>query len=163
GSEPEEWGNGFLPSIGSGGLPPGGTTAPLTIKSQLGYTGSDQSRAEMLQNTQFVDAKVELAAKYGGPQGKRPGQYPIPPPAVPPASRPRRARRNCPRRPQSCGGDSRKLLHLTLIGRRVVGRDPHVEGQCLVARRAHFDAMRTGVDVQPLEDTVEVVDDADVI
>jgi hypothetical protein len=27
GSEPEEWGNGFLPSVGSGGLPAGGTTA----------------------------------------------------------------------------------------------------------------------------------------
>ena len=77
GSEPEEWGNGFLPSVGSSGLPAGGTTAPLTIKSQLGYTGSDQSRVEMLQNTQFVDAKVELAAKYGGTQWKRLGQYPI--------------------------------------------------------------------------------------
>ena len=77
GSEPEEWGNGFLPSVGSSGLPAGGTTAPLTIKSQLGYTGSEQSRAEMLQNTQFVDAKVELAAKYGGTQWKRLGQYPI--------------------------------------------------------------------------------------
>jgi hypothetical protein len=43
----------------------------------LGYTGSEQSRAEMLQNTQFVDAKVELAAKYGGTQWKRLGQYPI--------------------------------------------------------------------------------------
>jgi hypothetical protein len=58
-------------------LPAGGTTASLTIKSQLGYTGSDQSRIEMLQNTQFVDAKVELAAKYGGTQWKRLGQYPI--------------------------------------------------------------------------------------
>ena len=33
----------------------------------------------------------------------------------------------------------------------------------LVARRAHFDAMRAGVDVQLLEDAVEVVDDADVV
>jgi len=55
GSEPEEWGNGFLPSVGSGGLPAGGT----------------------LQNTQFVDAQVELAAKYGGTQWKKLGQYPI--------------------------------------------------------------------------------------
>src|SRR3954453_18122985 len=39
-TEPEEWGNGFLPSVGSNGLSPGGTTVPLTIKSQLGYTGS---------------------------------------------------------------------------------------------------------------------------
>ena len=77
GNEPEEWGNGFLPSVGPGGLKAAATTAPLTIKSQLGYTGSDQSRAEMLQNTQFVDAQVELAVKYGGTQWKRLGQYPI--------------------------------------------------------------------------------------
>jgi len=77
GNEPEEWGNGFLPSVGPGGLAPGATTAVLTIKSQLGYTGSDQSRAEMLQNSQFVDAKVELAVKYGGTQWKRLGEYPI--------------------------------------------------------------------------------------
>ena len=49
----------------------------LTIKSQLGYTGSDQSRQEMLQNTHFVDAKVELFAKYGSTQWKRLGEYPI--------------------------------------------------------------------------------------
>ena len=77
GNEPEEWGNGFLPSVGPGGLAPGATTAVLAIKSQLGYTGSDQSRVEMLQNSQFVDAKVELAAKYGGTQWKRLGEYPI--------------------------------------------------------------------------------------
>jgi hypothetical protein len=77
GNEPEEWGNGFLPSVGPGGLAPGATTAPLTIKSQLGYTGTDQSRVEMLQNSQFVDAKVELAAKHGGTQWKRLGEYPI--------------------------------------------------------------------------------------
>ena len=77
GKEPEEWGNGFLPSVGPSGLEPGATSAVLTIKSQLGYTGSDQSRAEMLQNSQFVDAKVELAAKYGGTQWKRLGEHPI--------------------------------------------------------------------------------------
>jgi hypothetical protein len=77
GKEPEEWGNGFLPSVGSGGLAAGATTDVLTIKSQLGYTGTDQSRAEMLQNSQFVDAKVELAAKYGGTQWKRLSEFPI--------------------------------------------------------------------------------------
>jgi len=77
GKEPEEWGNGFLPSVGPSGLGPAATTDVLTIKSQLGYTGSDQSRAEMLQNSQFVDAKVELAAKYGGTQWKRLGEFPI--------------------------------------------------------------------------------------
>ena len=52
-------------------------TEPLTIKSQLGYTGSDQSRQEMLQNSQFVDAKVELFGKYGSTQWVLLGSYPI--------------------------------------------------------------------------------------
>jgi hypothetical protein len=50
---------------------------PLTVKSPLGYTGSDQSRQEMLQNSHFVDAKVELFAKYGSTQWARLGSYPI--------------------------------------------------------------------------------------
>ena len=76
-SENTEWGSGFLTAAGSPGLAPGATTAPITIKSQLGYTGSDQSRQEMLQNTHFVDAKVELFGKYGSTQWVRLGTYPI--------------------------------------------------------------------------------------
>src|SRR5437762_7252571 len=59
-NENEEWGSGFLTAAGSAGLAPGATTAVLTVRSNLGYTGSDQSRQEMLQNSHFVDAKVEL-------------------------------------------------------------------------------------------------------
>ena len=76
-NENEEWGSGFLTVVGSEGLAPGATTAPMTIRSQLGYTGSDQSRQEMLQNSHFVDAKVELFAKYGSIQWVRVGTYPI--------------------------------------------------------------------------------------
>jgi hypothetical protein len=76
-SENTEWGSGFLTVAGSQGVAPGATTAPITIKSQLGYTGSDQSRQEMLQNTHFVDAKVELFGKYGSTQWVRLGSYPI--------------------------------------------------------------------------------------
>ena len=75
--EDTEWGSGFLTVAGSQGLAPGATSDPITIKSQLGYTGSDQSRQEMLQNTQFVDAKVELFAKYGSTQWVRVGAFPI--------------------------------------------------------------------------------------
>jgi hypothetical protein len=74
-SENTEWGSGFLTVVGSDGLAPGATTAPVTIKSQLGYTGSDESRQEMLQNTHFVDAKVELFGKYGSTQWVRLGSY----------------------------------------------------------------------------------------
>jgi hypothetical protein len=47
---------------------PAPSPRPITIKSQLGYTGSDQSRQEMLQNSHFVDAKVELFGKCGSTQ-----------------------------------------------------------------------------------------------
>jgi hypothetical protein len=73
----DEWGNGFLTAAGSEGLAPEASTAPLTIKSPLGYTGSDQSRLEMLQNSHFKDAKVDLFAKYGSTQWARLGTYPI--------------------------------------------------------------------------------------
>lgn len=76
-SENTEWGSGFLTVVGSQGLAPGATSDPITVKSQLGYTGSDQSRQEMLANTHFVDAKVELFAKYGSTQWVRLGSYPI--------------------------------------------------------------------------------------
>lgn len=76
-TENDEWGSGFLTVAGSAGLAPGATTEPMTIKSPLGYTGSDQSRQEMLQNSHFVDAKVELFAKYGSTQWARIGSYPI--------------------------------------------------------------------------------------
>ncbi len=76
-NENDEWGSAFMPIVGSEGLPPGATTQPLTAKSQLGYTGTEQSRQEMLENSHFVDAKVELFAKYGSRQWARIGTYPI--------------------------------------------------------------------------------------
>ena len=76
-TENEEWGSGFKTVVGSEGLPPGATTPPVTIRSELGYTGSDQSRQEMLQNSHFVDAKMELFAKYASTQWVRVGTYPI--------------------------------------------------------------------------------------
>jgi hypothetical protein len=76
-SEPDEWGSALITVAGSEGLVPGATSPPLTIKSNLGYTGSDQSRQEMLSNSHFVDAKIELFAKYGSAQWVRIGDYPI--------------------------------------------------------------------------------------
>jgi hypothetical protein len=76
-SENDEWGSGLLTVAGSEGLAAGGTSKPMTIRSPLGYTGSDQSRQEMLENKHFVDAKVELSAKYGSIQWVRVGSYPI--------------------------------------------------------------------------------------
>jgi hypothetical protein len=76
-NEPEDWGSGFLTVSSAEGLAPGATTATLTIKSPLGYTGRDQTRLEMLANSQFVDVRVELFAKYASTQWVRVGLVPI--------------------------------------------------------------------------------------
>jgi hypothetical protein len=72
-----EWGTGFINVAGSEGLAAGASSAPITIKSPLGYTGSDQTRDEMLHNSQFVDAKVDLLAKYASTQWAKVGEFPI--------------------------------------------------------------------------------------
>src|SRR5262249_60678497 len=59
--------------------------------------------------------------------------------------------------------DSLNLLQLAFVSGRVVRCDADVEGQRFVPRRAHLDAMRTRIEVQALEDSVEVVHLADVI
>jgi hypothetical protein len=71
------WGDNFARVVGSEGLAPGATAGPLTIRSPLGYTGSDQTREEMLHNSQFVDAKVDLQAKYGSGEWTNVGDFPI--------------------------------------------------------------------------------------
>jgi len=76
-TDKDEWGSGFLTVNGSTGILAGATSDAITIKSNLGYTGSDQSRQEMLSNSHFVDAKVELFGKYGSAQWTRLGEYPI--------------------------------------------------------------------------------------
>jgi hypothetical protein len=75
-TEKEEWGAGLLTAAGSEGLAPGATTPTLTVKSALGYTGTE-SRDEMLQNTQFVDANVRLFSKYGSAQWVPVGPAPL--------------------------------------------------------------------------------------
>jgi hypothetical protein len=71
-----EWGSAFLAAAGSAGLAPGAASGAIMLRSQLGYTGSE-SGAEMLDNSQFVDAKVDLFAKYGSGRWTRVGEYPI--------------------------------------------------------------------------------------
>jgi hypothetical protein len=75
-NDPAEWGSGFLTAAGSRGLAPGATTDVFVIRSQQGYTSTDP-RQDMLHNSHFVDAKVELSAKYGSGQWTRIGVYPI--------------------------------------------------------------------------------------
>jgi hypothetical protein len=75
-NETNEWGSSFIAATGSEGLPPGGATDPLSLASTLGYTGTEES-ALMLINSRFVDAKVDLYAKYGSTNWVRVGEYPI--------------------------------------------------------------------------------------
>jgi len=75
-NEPQEWGSGYRAATGSEGLPPGGETPTITVKSSIGYTGTDDE-PELLSNSQFVDARVELFAKNGRSQWTRLGEYPV--------------------------------------------------------------------------------------
>lgn len=76
-TEDKEWGSSFVKITGSEGLAPGATSESQTVKSQLGYTGSE-SRQQMLANSQFVDAKIEIFAKYGSIQWQKVGEYAVP-------------------------------------------------------------------------------------
>ena len=74
--DPMEWGDGFRMVARSEGLAAGATSELVTVDSQQGYTGSE-ARADMLKNTQFVDAEVEIFAKYGSAQWKAIGKFTI--------------------------------------------------------------------------------------
>lgn len=76
-TEDKEWGSVFVKITGSEGLAPGATSPSQTVKSLLGYTGGE-ARAQMLSNSQFVDAKVEIYAKYGSIQWQKVGEYSVP-------------------------------------------------------------------------------------
>ena len=72
--ETEEWGGAFRKVIDSSGLAPGASTEPIVLRSNLGYTGTEP-RAQMLKNSQFVDAQVQVFAKHGGNQWTKLGDW----------------------------------------------------------------------------------------
>jgi hypothetical protein len=74
--EADEWGSSFQSVSGSDGLAPGATSNEVVARSALGYTGTEP-RQEMLRNAHFVDATVEIFAKYGSQQWKLIGKHPI--------------------------------------------------------------------------------------
>jgi len=57
-------------------LQPGATTGPLVMRSTLGYTGI-QPRMQMLQNKEFVDARVEIFLKQGSKVLAKLAEFPI--------------------------------------------------------------------------------------
>jgi len=76
-SEPEiAWGEHFTRAIDRDGLAPGATTSPIVLRSNLGYTGT-QPRIQMLQNRDFVDAKVDVFGRHGSRTAAKMGDYKI--------------------------------------------------------------------------------------
>ena len=75
--EQEMWGEYFGWAIPrTEPLAPGAETRTLVMRSTLGYTG-DQPRMQMLQNREFVDAKVEIYLKQGSNVLAKLAEYPI--------------------------------------------------------------------------------------
>lgn len=74
--ETEEWGGAYVKAIGSEGLAPQASTKPIVLRSNLGYTGIEP-RNVMLKNSQFVDAHIQIFAKYGGANWAKLGEFPV--------------------------------------------------------------------------------------
>ena len=74
--EEKEWGSRFQAVIGSEGLAPGATTDAITLKSDHGAKGTDP-RATIMKSQYFVDARVQLSAKYGAAKWARIAEYPV--------------------------------------------------------------------------------------
>ena len=74
--EEESWGEHYVRGIDANGLAAGSTSESIVLRSTLGYTGSE-SRGQMLQNTAFVDAKVDVFGKHGSRAWVKMAEFPI--------------------------------------------------------------------------------------
>ena len=74
--EDKEWGSRFQAVTGSEGLSSNGTTGTLKLVSDRGAKGTDP-RATIMKSAYFVDARVQLFAKYGSAQWVKVAEYPI--------------------------------------------------------------------------------------
>jgi hypothetical protein len=75
-NETEMWGEHFGWAVQGQSLAPGASTDDIVLRSGLGYTG-EQPRAQMLQNKEFVDAKVEIFLKQGSRVWAKLAEFPI--------------------------------------------------------------------------------------
>jgi hypothetical protein len=75
-NEEQIWGEHFGRAIDRAGLGPSATGKPVVFRSERGYTGT-QARAQMLQNKEFVDAKVEIFGKHGSRTWVKLGEFPV--------------------------------------------------------------------------------------
>jgi hypothetical protein len=75
-NEQEMWGEHYGWAMHNAPLAPGQLTAPLVLRSSLGYTGV-QPRLQILQHKDFIDAKVELYLKKGSQVWAKLGEFPV--------------------------------------------------------------------------------------
>ena len=72
----DEIGSDFRPVAGASGLPAGMASQNVLLKAANGYTGADPFD-DLLKNSQFVDATVDVFVKAGSGPWTRLGEYPI--------------------------------------------------------------------------------------
>jgi hypothetical protein len=76
--EAADWDSDLVNVAGSEGLDPNATTKKFTVDSKQGYKSTgEETRADMLKNSHFIDAHVDLFAKYGNTQWVKIGEFPI--------------------------------------------------------------------------------------
>ena len=75
-NETEMWGEHFGWAIQGEPLAAGAATPDIVLRSGLGYTGV-QPRLQMLENKEFVDAKVEIFLKQGSRVWAKLAEFPI--------------------------------------------------------------------------------------
>lgn len=75
-NEGEMWGEHFGWAVQREALEPAALTGDLVLRSGLGYTG-EQPRMQMLKNSQFVDARVEIFLKQGSKVWAKLAEFPI--------------------------------------------------------------------------------------
>ena len=74
--ETEMWGEHYGWAVQREPLAAGASTRDLVLRSGLGYTG-EQPRLQMLQNREFVDAKVEIFLRQGSRVWAKLAEFPI--------------------------------------------------------------------------------------
>lgn len=74
--EQESWGEHFVRPIDTNGLAAGAISQPVVLRSTFGYTGTEP-RLQMLQNREFVDARVEIFGKHGRRMWAKMGEFQI--------------------------------------------------------------------------------------
>jgi hypothetical protein len=76
GTDSAEWGNAFQTAAGSSGIGAGASTGHIVLTPHQGYTGSD-GPADLLENSKFVDARVDLYSRAGAEAWTKIGEFPV--------------------------------------------------------------------------------------